>query len=129
MSLPAFPARLTAGSDVSIADALLGLVIVRLTAAFSDPTVAESSIAESMRQALTDNASVNVSTCCAIDLKLIIPAQLRVGRQTRVWSAITVACDGAITGIQREVTKNAVSRRKNYGLETVRSLFLVTPLS
>jgi hypothetical protein len=93
-------------------------------AAFSDP-----SIAESMRQALTDNASVNVSTCCATDLKVIIPAQLRVGRQTREWSAITVACDGTTNGHRWEVAKNAVNRRKNNGTETVCSLFLATPLS
>ena len=95
-------------------DALLGDMIVRLTAAFSGPSTDEF-----VRQALTDNANSNVSACCAPNLQFIIPAQLRVGRQIRAWSAITVARDGAVTGNQRKVTKNAVSRRKNKGLETV----------
>ncbi len=129
MSLLALPARLTVVCDVSIADALLGLVIVRLTAAFSDPSIAELSTAESMGQALTDNASVNVSTCCATDLKFVIPAQLRVGRQTRVWSAITVACNGMANGHQWKVAKNTVNRRKNNSMENNCSLFLATPLS
>ncbi len=124
MSLLALPARLTVVSDVSIADALPGLVIVRLTAAFSDP-----SIAESMRQALIDSASINVSACCATDLKFIIPAQLRVGRQTRVWSAITVACNGMANGYQWRVAKNTVNRRKNNSMENNCSLILATSLS
>ena len=68
------PARLTAASTMSIVDALLGEVIVTLMAALS--------FAESERQAQIDSASSNVSACCVIDLRLIIPAQLRVGRQT-----------------------------------------------
>jgi hypothetical protein len=77
MSLLAFPARLTAASAVSIVDALLGEVIVRLTATtFTGSSIAESdlSCAESMRQAPIDNAVSNVSACGADDLKFIIPA-------------------------------------------------------
>jgi hypothetical protein len=110
-------------------DALLGLAIVRLTAAFLDPATVESSAAESMRQALIDSASINVSACCATDLKFIIPAQLRVGRQTRVWSAITVACDGMANGHQWRVAKNTVNRRKNNSMENNCSLILATSLS
>jgi len=124
MSLLALPARLTVESDVSIVDALVGEVIVTLTAAPSTP-----SFAGPMRQALTDNASSNVSTCCATDRVFIIPGQLRIGRQTRVRSATTAARDGTVNGHQWEITKNAVKRQKNNGGQSVPSLFLATPLS
>jgi len=68
-----------------------------------------------------DSVSSNVSTCCATDLEFIIRAQFRVGRQTREQSAIDVACKGSVTGNEWEVTNNAVKRRKNNGVKTVRS--------